>query len=113
MRRSGRNWPVSTCWAPRYRSRWAGTAVASVPAYSTLLLGADPIARHGNPEQQQRFLPGVIDGSRILSAGLHEPGRSDPTRPATTARPDGATWRLDGVKELVSFGQLAETLVVP
>ncbi len=90
-----------------------GSAVAPVPAYATLLLGADPIARHGNPEQQQRFLPGVIDGSRILSAGLHEPGRSDPARPATTARRDGATWRLDGVKELVSFGQLADTLLIP
>ena len=90
-----------------------GSTVAPVPAYSTLLLGADPIARHGNPEQQQRFLPGVIDGSRILSAGLHEPGRSDPTRPATTARRDGESWRLDGVKELVSFGQLADTVLIP
>jgi len=90
-----------------------GSAVAPVPAYPTLLLGADPIARHGNPEQRQRFLPGVIDGTRILSAGLHEPGHSDPTRPLTTARRDGATWRLDGVKELVSFGQLADTLLIP
>ena len=120
---------MSTCWAPRCRSRWAangggfvelgvllaevGSAVAPVPAYATLLLGADPIARHGSPEQQQRFLPGVIDGTRILSAGLHEPGRSDPARPATTARRDGATWRLDGVKELVSFGQLADTVLIP
>ena len=90
-----------------------GSTVAPVPAYSTLLLGADSIARHGNPEQQQRFLPGVIDGSRILSAGLHEPGRSDPTRPVTTARRDGDSWRLDGVKELVSFGQLADTVLIP
>jgi hypothetical protein len=84
-----------------------------VPAYPTLLLGADPIARHGSPEQQQRFLPGVIDGTRVLSAGLHEPGHSDPTRPVTTARGDGGTWRLDGIKELVSFGQLADTLLIP
>ena len=90
-----------------------GSTVAPVPAYATLLLGADPIARHGSREQQQRFLPGVIEGTRILSAGLHEPGRSDPTTPATTARRDGATWRLDGVKELVSFGQLADTLLIP
>ena len=90
-----------------------GSTVAPVPAYPTLLLGADPIARHGNPEQQQRFLPGVIDGSRILSAGLHEPGRSDPTTPATTARRDGDSWRLDGVKELVPFGQLADTVLIP
>src|ERR1700759_4152601 len=86
-----------------------GSAVAPVPAYPTLLLGADPIARHGSPEQQQRFLPGVIDGTRILSAGLHEPGHSDPTRPATPALPDGATRPPDGVKELLPVGELPET----
>jgi 3-oxocholest-4-en-26-oyl-CoA dehydrogenase beta subunit len=90
-----------------------GWSVAPVPAYATLVLGADPIARHGSPEQQQRFLPGVIGGTRILSAGLQEPGRSNPMSPATTARRDGANWRLDGVKELVPAAQLADTVLVP
>jgi alkylation response protein AidB-like acyl-CoA dehydrogenase len=90
-----------------------GWSVAPVPAYATLVLGADPIARHGSPEQRQRFLPGVISGTRILSAGLQEPGRSDPMSPATTARRDGQNWRLDGVKELVPAAQLADTVVVP
>jgi 3-oxocholest-4-en-26-oyl-CoA dehydrogenase beta subunit len=90
-----------------------GWSVAPVPAYPTLLLGADPIARHGTSEQQQRFLPGVIDGTRILSAGLNEPGRSDPTSPATTARRDGPNWRLDGTKELVPAAQIADTVLVP
>jgi 3-oxocholest-4-en-26-oyl-CoA dehydrogenase beta subunit len=90
-----------------------GTTVAPVPVYPTLLLGADPIARHGSPEQQQRFLPGVIDGTRILSAGLREPGSSDPTSPITTARRDGDSWRLDGVKELVPAGQIADTVLIP
>jgi alkylation response protein AidB-like acyl-CoA dehydrogenase len=90
-----------------------GWSVAPVPAYATLVLGADPIARFGSPEQQQRFLPGVIAGSRILSAGLQEPGRSDPTRPTTEARRDGPTWRLDGAKELVPAAQLADTVLIP
>jgi alkylation response protein AidB-like acyl-CoA dehydrogenase len=90
-----------------------GATVAPVPVYPTLLLGADPIARHGSPEQQQRFLPGVIDGTRILSAGLREPGSSDPTSPITTARRDGDSWRLDGVKELVPAGQIADTVLIP
>jgi alkylation response protein AidB-like acyl-CoA dehydrogenase len=90
-----------------------GWSVAPVPAYATLVLGADPIARHGSPEQQRRFLPGVVAGTRILSAGLQEPGRSDPTNPSTTARRDGPNWRLDGTKELVPAAQLADTLVIP
>ena len=90
-----------------------GWAVAPVPAYATLALGADPIARHGNPEQQQRFLPGIVAGKRILTAGLAEPGRSDATAPATTARRDGGNWRLDGVKELVPAAQFADTVLIP
>lgn len=90
-----------------------GYSVAPVPAYATLVLGADPIARHGTPEQQRRFLPGVASGTRILSAGLQEPGRSDPMIPASTARRDGVNWRLDGVKELVPAAQIADTVLVP
>ncbi len=90
-----------------------GWSVAPVPAYATLVLGADPIARHGSPEQQQRFLPGVVAGECILTAGLAEPARSDPTLPATQARRDGPNWRLDGAKELVAAAQLADTVLIP
>jgi 3-oxocholest-4-en-26-oyl-CoA dehydrogenase beta subunit len=90
-----------------------GWSVAPAPVYATLALGADPIARHGTPEQQQRFLPGVVAGTRILTAGLAEPGRSDITTPATTARRDGSEWRLDGAKELVPAAQLADTVLIP
>jgi alkylation response protein AidB-like acyl-CoA dehydrogenase len=90
-----------------------GWSVAPVPVYATLVLGADPIARHGSPEQQRRFLPGVIAGERILTAGLAEPSRSDPMLPATQARRDGTIWRLDGAKELVPAAQLADTMLIP
>ena len=75
-----------------------GCSVAPVPAYATLVLGADPIARFGSPEQQQRFLPGVIGGSRILTAGLAEPGRSDPMTPATKAAATARTGGWTGPK---------------
>jgi alkylation response protein AidB-like acyl-CoA dehydrogenase len=89
-----------------------GWSVAPVPAYATLALGADAIARYGSAEQHQRHLPDVIAGNRILTAGLTEPGRSDVTAPTTTARRDGSGWRLDGVKELVPAGQLADAMVI-
>lgn len=89
-----------------------GAAVAPVPAYATLLLGADTIARHGDPQLQQRYLPGVVDGSRLLTGAITEAGRSDPVTPATTARPDGDGWRLEGAKSLVPAAQLAGAIVV-
>lgn len=90
-----------------------GWSVAAVPAYATLCLGADPIARHGNREQQQRFLPDVVTGQRILTAGLQEPGNSNPAKPITTARRDGTAWRLEGAKQLVPAAQLADTVLIP
>jgi alkylation response protein AidB-like acyl-CoA dehydrogenase len=90
-----------------------GWSVAPVPVYATLVLGADPIARHGTPQQQERYLPGVIAGTRLLTAGLMEPGCSDPRSPTTRASRDGTGWRLDGTKELVPAAQLADSVVVP
>lgn len=89
-----------------------GWSVAPVPLYATLLLGADSIARYGSSEQQRRYLPDVIAGTRLLTAAITEPNRSDPTTPVTTARPDGAGWRIDGVKDLVPAAQIADVAVV-
>ncbi|MDT5236234.1 MAG: 3-oxocholest-4-en-26-oyl-CoA dehydrogenase beta subunit [Mycobacterium sp.] len=90
-----------------------GWSVAPVPVYATLLLGADTIARYGDDGQHQRYLPGVVDGSRLLTAGLTEPRRSDPTAPATTAQRDCTGWRLNGTKELVPAAQIADTMLIP
>ncbi len=75
-----------------------GRTVAPVPAWATILLGAAPIARFGSGEQHRRWLPGVAGGEIVLTAALAEPGDTDPLQPTTTARRDGAGWRLDGVK---------------
>ena len=90
-----------------------GWSVAPVPVYATLVLGADPIARHGSARQRQRHLPDVVNGNRLLTAALAEPGRSDPTAPATTARRDRDTWRIDGSKDLVPAAQVAHAMLIP
>ena len=90
-----------------------GWSVAPVPVYATLLLGADTIARHGDEGQRQRYLPDVVTGSRLVTAGLAEPRCSDPTVPATTARRDRDGWRIDGSKEMVPAAQVAHTMLVP
>ena len=90
-----------------------GWSVAPVPVYATLLLGADTIARYGDVGQRQQYLPDVVSGEHLLTAGLMEPGRSDPASPATTGRRDGDGWRLDGAKELVPAAQIADTILIP
>ena len=90
-----------------------GYNVAPVPLYATLLLGADPIARYGDRRLRDKHLPSVVSGGHLLSAGLMEPGRSDVTAPKTIARRDGDSWRIEGIKELVPAGQLADTVLIP
>ena len=127
--RCGANSPPSICSASRCPSRSAAAAAASwnsaccsprsggasprCPSTRRWFWAPTPIARHGIPDQQQRYLPGVVDGSPILTAGLAEPGTPTRPQPRTTARRDGATWRLDGTKELVPAAQLADAMRGP
>lgn len=50
-----------------------GRHVAPIPFVPTVVMGALPLARYGTAEQQQRLLPGVADGSVVLTAALEEP----------------------------------------
>lgn len=89
-----------------------GRRVAPVPALPTLAMAALPIARHGTVEQRQRLLPGVVDGSSFLTAGLQEGTSRHPLAPATTARPEGGSWLLTGQKVAVPWSTLADRIVV-
>ena len=90
-----------------------GRAVAPVPAWATLALGALPIARFGSEAQQKRWLPPVIAGETILSAALAEPANVDPLSPTTRAVRDGNDFRLSGTKFCVPAGMVAERILVP
>jgi len=90
-----------------------GRAVAPVPALPSLVLGALPVAEFGNHGQQRALLSGVASGDVILSAALTELATADPGMPKTTARRDGTSWRLDGVKNCVPAAELAHRIIVP
>jgi 3-oxocholest-4-en-26-oyl-CoA dehydrogenase beta subunit len=89
-----------------------GRTVAPVPVLPTVVLGALPIAHFGSSEQQQRWLPGVVNGDTVLTAALVELG-TDPLHPATSATRDGSGSRLDGVKVCVPAGLSADHVLVP
>jgi len=89
-----------------------GRTVAPVPVVPTVVLGALPIAQFGNDEQRQRWLPGVVGGDTVLTAGLVELG-ADPLHPTTSATREGSGFRLDGVKVCVPAGLVADRVLVP
>ena len=90
-----------------------GRAVAPVPYFAVLALGALPLAEFGSAEQKKAWLPGVIAGDTFLTAALEEPDCDDPLRPSTRAERDGAGWRISGTKICVPAAHVAERILVP
>lgn len=90
-----------------------GRAVAPIPALPCLVLGALPIAQFGTEAQRQRWLPGVADGSVLLTGALNEFGNHSLDPPVTTARADGDSFVLDGTKECVPCARISERIAIP
>ncbi len=90
-----------------------GTAVAPVPVWPALVLGALPVVEFGTAAQRERWLPRVAAGDAILTAALVELPAEEPAAPATRAVRDGTGWRLDGVKDCVPAAHLAAAILVP
>jgi alkylation response protein AidB-like acyl-CoA dehydrogenase len=62
-------------------------------------VGALLMLEYGTPEQRERFLPGLLDGTTGFAFGITEPEHgSDATHMETTAVRDGGGWRIDGEK---------------
>ncbi len=90
-----------------------GRAVAPVPLWATLVLGALPVSRFGTPAQQARWLPAVAAGDARLSAALNEVAASARNHPTVRAERDGEGWRLHGTAFAVPQAHLAARVLVP
>lgn len=83
------------------------------PFFSTVILGGLTILDAGSEEQKQEYLPAIIRGERILTAGLYEAGlrsfnASPPTMEATF---DGGDYVVSGTKLFVPDAQIADHLL--
>ena len=71
------------------------------------------IARFGTPEQKERWLPGLADGSTIMAFAITEPDAgSNSHEISTVARRDGDEWVLSGRKTWISGVDLADAVLV-
>jgi alkylation response protein AidB-like acyl-CoA dehydrogenase len=87
-----------------------GRTLAALPLLASLVLGALPLQKFGNPAQQA-LLEEVGAGRLLLSAALEEEG-GNPWEPTTSARPLAGGWRLSGVKTCVPYAAQAQYLIV-
>ncbi|MCU4184171.1 acyl-CoA/acyl-ACP dehydrogenase [Acidiferrimicrobium sp. IK] len=90
-----------------------GRALAPVPVLASIVMGAAPVARFATPAQRERWLPGAIDGTCVLTAAFGEAGRGAGGGMRTDARRDGTGWRLTGAKTAVPALPIADAVVVP
>jgi len=71
------------------------------------------IAKYGTPEQKQRWVPGIADGSITMAFAITEPDAgSNSHRITTTARRDGGDWILSGQKVWISGVDQAQAILV-
>jgi alkylation response protein AidB-like acyl-CoA dehydrogenase len=90
-----------------------GRAVAPVPLWATLVLGALPLEKFGSSEQKKRWLPGVVAGDVRLSAALTECAASATGLPAVAAVRGADGLILSGTTRAVPQAHLATRVVVP
>lgn len=76
-------------------------------------LTCESIARYGNDEQKQRYLPKLATGEMLGAYCLSEAGSgSDAGSLVCKATADGDDWILDGTKLWISHGNKADLAVV-
>jgi 3-oxocholest-4-en-26-oyl-CoA dehydrogenase beta subunit len=90
-----------------------GRTVAPVPLVPSTV-AAMAVGEFGSAELIAALMPGVVDGTVLLTSALAEAGANDPLRPATTAttEPDGSV-RVHGFKPSVPSLPHAEFVLVP
>ncbi len=93
-----------SCFAP-FLTQMAmlDPTVAGLASVHGCIGAVDPVRTFGTPEQKQRFLPGLADGSRLSAFALTEPGAgSDLTQLRTRAVLEGDSYLVNGEKLFIT-----------
>lgn len=92
-------------------SRASASVGLSYVAHSNLCV--NQIRRNASDEQKRRYLPGLIDGSRVGALAMSEPGAgSDVVSMRLRAERRGDRYVLNGTKMWITNGPNADVIVV-
>jgi 3-oxocholest-4-en-26-oyl-CoA dehydrogenase beta subunit len=86
-----------------------GRQLAAVPYLESVVLGAGALARFGSESLQQDWATSAVNGEKILAVALDGEMGQGPVQ--ATATESG--YRLTGTRTQVSFGPVADALLVP
>ena len=89
-----------------------GRQLTPSPLFASSLVGASAVVLAGSKDQKEAILPGVADGSVLLTLALEETSRHEPTQTALSAQASGDGFTLNGGKTFVPEGSSATHFVV-
>ena len=90
-----------------------GDAASAVNLLAHRSLGLETINQFGSEEQKSKYLPGAVDGSKVLAWALTEPGSgSDAAALQTTASERNGGFALNGSKIFITNGDVAYATIV-
>lgn len=89
-----------------------GRQLTASPLLSSALVGASAILLGGSDAQKQSWLPGIVDGSAILTLAVDESPRHAPETVALKARKTTDGIELTGTKTFVPEGAMVTALIV-
>ena len=92
-------------------SRVCGSTGLTIEAHNSLGIGH--IYEHGSEEQRKKYLPRLTSGEAFASWALTEPNAgSDAASIQTTAVLDKDEWVINGTKQFITSGDIAEVVTV-
>jgi butyryl-CoA dehydrogenase len=92
-------------------SRVCGSTGLTVEAHNSL--GAGHIYEKGTEEQRKKYLPKITGGEGLAAWALSEPNAgSDAAATQTTAVLDKDEWVINGTKQFITSGDIAEVVTV-
>jgi alkylation response protein AidB-like acyl-CoA dehydrogenase len=90
-----------------------GGALLCAPFFSSVILAGQALLTSGDDAAKADFLPGIADGSTIATLAITEDsGRPELDSVELSATSNGSTWTLNGHKNYVIDGHLANLILV-
>tara|TARA_R110000764_G_scaffold33224_6_gene74588 strand:- start:15800 stop:16942 length:1143 start_codon:yes stop_codon:yes gene_type:complete len=93
-------------------SEQAGRNLSASPLISTAVGGVAALLLAGSSEQQQALLPKVAAGELLLALAVDETPRHNPVQVSTRLEAQGDGFVLNGRKQFVVDGHVADKLIV-
>ncbi|MEZ0149007.1 MAG: acyl-CoA dehydrogenase family protein [Candidatus Reddybacter sp.] len=89
-----------------------GRTLTASPLLSTAVLAASAINSAGSEAQKKALLPAIVEGSLLLAVALDEGPKYRPAMVTTTATASGEGYVLNGEKQFVCDGHIADKLII-